>query len=174
MIVRSKTGNSQFSHCPFCLSLSHSFFSSGRERELFISVPQRPKRRRENIKCQVYSDCFSPVSRGISFEIIFSFSPRFPSKFSKIVSVYGPGLKLWGPAGNTFFMAPPHAGGGGVATLAPPNGHAPPPPPAAAGPHVADIAQNGTVYYHQPVRPFLKKVIRFHLIRFCFWSFNSF
>lgn len=85
----------------------------------------------------------------------FEFSRAHLRQIFKIVSVYAPGLKLWGPAGNTFFMAPPHAGGGGVATLAPPNGHmaSAPPPPAAAGPHVAGIAQNGTVYYHQPVRP---------------------
>ena len=53
------------------------------------------------------------------------------------------GLKLWGPTTNAFFMPPGGGGGGGaagaggVSTLHP------------GGP-VAGIAQNGTVYYHQP------------------------
>ena len=52
------------------------------------------------------------------------------------------GLNLWGP--NAFFV--PAAG--------PPPGQAPPhPPPPTPGHHqgpVAGVAQNGTVYYHQP------------------------
>ena len=51
------------------------------------------------------------------------------------------GIKLWGT--NAAFFMPQ----GGVHT-APPH---PPPPSAAAPPGVhAQVAQNGTVYYHQP------------------------
>lgn len=57
------------------------------------------------------------------------------------------GIKLWGT--NASFFVPQGAAG------VPP--HAAPPPPhppmAAAPPGVhAQVAQNGTVYYHQPVR----------------------
>ena len=56
------------------------------------------------------------------------------------------GIKLWGT--NAAFFVP--QGAAGVHATAPP----PPPPPSAAAPpgvH-AQVAQNGTVYYHQPVR----------------------
>lgn len=56
------------------------------------------------------------------------------------------GIKLWGT--NAAFFLP--QGAAGVHAAPPP----PPPPPSAAAPpgvH-AQVAQNGTVYYHQPVR----------------------
>ncbi|XP_059089644.1 RNA binding protein fox-1 homolog 1-like isoform X4 [Tigriopus californicus] len=42
---------------------------------------------------------------------------------------------------------PPQQAGGGLTTLPPHHG---PTPPGTGGPHVAGIAQNGTVYYHPP------------------------
>ena len=56
------------------------------------------------------------------------------------------GIKLWGT--NAAFFVP--QGAAGVPHAAPPPPH---PPSAAAPPGVhAQVAQNGTVYYHQPVR----------------------
>ena len=55
------------------------------------------------------------------------------------------GIKLWGT--NAAFFVP--QGAAGVHAAPPP----PHPPSAAAPPGVhAQVAQNGTVYYHQPVR----------------------
>ena len=81
------------------------------------------------------------------------------------------GIKLWGT--NAAFFMPQ----GGVHT-APPH---PPPPSAAAPPGVhAQVAQNGTVYYHQPpvrlnvytdiVRYYLRK---FHPIPQWFFNYGS-
>ena len=80
------------------------------------------------------------------------------------------GIKLWGT--NASFFVPQGAAG------VPP--HAAPPPPhppmAAAPPGVhAQVAQNGTVYYHQPVRGIdgmiYRRMLLFELI---FYIFNLF
>ena len=80
------------------------------------------------------------------------------------------GIKLWGT--NASFFVPQGAAG------VPP--HAAPPPPhppmAAAPPGVhAQVAQNGTVYYHQPVRVIdgmiYRRMLLFELI---FYIFNLF
>ena len=81
------------------------------------------------------------------------------------------GIKLWGT--NASFFVPQGAAG------VPP--HAAPPPPhppmAAAPPGVhAQVAQNGTVYYHQPVRVIdgmiYRRMLLFELICYIFNLFR--
>ena len=90
--------------------------------------------------------CTPSVSeeKGVTVAVQFYYQGGTgPSPFEHISSYASPhGLNLWGP--NAFFV--PAAG--------PPPGPAPPhPPPPTPGHHqgpVAGVAQNGTVYYHQP------------------------
>ena len=94
-------------------------------------------------KCHLRQYNFKIDLKWFRLELEHSITPQPHPQILGGVANYG--IKLWGTNAAFFVPQGPPGAGPGVGPAPPPSAAAPP------GVH-AQVAQNGTVYYHQPVR----------------------